>query len=53
MLGREVRRLRNDAMLGAGRHSVHFDAGALPPGLYLCRLRANGITRTHRMLLLR
>ncbi len=53
MLGREVRRLRNDAMLGAGRHSVHFDAGALPPGVYLCRLRANGITRTHRMLLLR
>lgn len=53
LLGREVRRMRNDVMLEAGRHHVRFNAAALPPGVYLCRLAANGATRTHRMLLVR
>lgn len=46
------------ATLAAGRHaegphSVTFDAGALPSGLYFARLSVGQVTATHRMLLMK
>jgi beta-xylosidase len=39
--------------LAAGKHRVKWHAGGLASGLYLCRLEAEGRTRTRRLLLLR
>ncbi len=51
-LGRVVARLADGEGHGAGWHTVRVDAGALPAGVYLCRLEAGGDVRTQRMVLL-
>ena len=52
MLGREVA-LLIDSSIGAGQHSVVFDASHLSNGTYLYRLVAGGESFTGRMLLLK
>jgi hypothetical protein len=37
----------------AGRHQVALDAGPLPGGLYICRLKTAKTERTSRILLLK
>jgi hypothetical protein len=48
--GRRVRVL-HEGPLAAGSHELVFDAGELPSGLYLLRLRAGGLVLTRKMLL--
>ncbi len=50
ILGREVALLA-DGTRAAGEHSVTFEAGDLPSGVYLYRLEANGTSRTRALLL--
>ena len=50
--GREVARLV-DAPLEAGYHDATWDASALPSGVYLYRLCAEGFTQTRRMVLVK
>jgi DNA-binding beta-propeller fold protein YncE len=52
VLGREVARLA-DGPQGAGWHTVRFDGGHLPSGLYLFRLEAGRFTQSRPMLLLK
>ena len=52
VLGREVARLV-DKELSAGWHQARFDAGNLPSGVYLYRIRAGDFHDTGRMLLLK
>ncbi len=42
-----------DGYYAAGRHEAVWDAAALPPGLYLCRLDAGGEGFTRPLLLVR
>ncbi len=51
-LGREVARLV-DGLQPAGRYAVPFDAGDLPSGLYLYRLRSGAFVETRAMVLLK
>jgi hypothetical protein len=51
-LGRNVAALA-DGMMDAGTHSVGFNAGNLPGGVYIARLNANGQTLTRNMLLVK
>jgi choice-of-anchor C domain-containing protein len=41
-LGQEVAALLDHAPLEAGRQSIDFDGGALPSGVYLCRVEMSG-----------
>jgi hypothetical protein len=50
VLGREVRVLA-DGRHTAGRHTVSFEAGNLPSGVYLYRLEAGGKAQTRSLLL--
>ncbi|MEM6783034.1 MAG: PKD domain-containing protein [Bacteroidota bacterium] len=50
--GRAVAQLVDGAM-EAGYHSAAFDASALPSGIYLARLNAEGRTFTERLLVVR
>lgn len=50
--GREVALLA-DGVLEAGRHTVLFDAGSLPSGVYFAELRSGATVAAHRLLLLR
>ena len=59
VLGREVRRLQ-EGVRPPGLHTVRFDGGGLPSGVYLCRLTVEGgrgaaapRTEVQKMLLLR
>lgn len=52
LLGREVAVLA-DGVYPAGRHSVRFDAGSLPSGMYLYRLEAGGTILARTMLFLK
>jgi hypothetical protein len=52
MLGREVERLV-DGSVAAGRHTVTFEAGDLPSGLYVYRLTTPAGSFTQTMLLLK
>jgi enterochelin esterase family protein len=52
LLGREVARLW-DGPAGTGDHSVPFEAGGLPSGVYFYRLTDGKTTETRHMLLLR
>jgi len=52
LLGREVATVFRGPQ-AAGRHTAHFDAGALPAGVYFYRLRIDGATQTRMMTLLR
>jgi photosystem II stability/assembly factor-like uncharacterized protein len=51
-LGREVALLVNGRR-EAGSYTVHFQAGALSSGVYLCRLEAGGFSQTRKMILVR
>jgi len=51
--GREVRTLVHQ-MQAAGAHSVYFDAGGLPSGIYFCRMKAgNDFEESRKMLLIK
>lgn len=52
LLGREVALLSDGEMLEGGSHQRVFDAGALPPGVYVATLTAGGKS-LHRRLVLR
>ena len=52
MLGQEVAVLVND-LKNVGTHEVTWNASALPSGVYLCRLQANGYVETKKMLLIK
>ena len=51
LLGRPVATLVNERQ-AAGRHSVKFDAGGLPSGVYFYRLQAGSFVSTKKMILL-
>ena len=50
--GREVRSLLNNYQ-SAGSHSVLFDGGDLPSGMYFTRLETNGCAQTQKMLMIK
>ena len=52
LLGRRVMTLA-EGVEGAGAHQVALDAGGLPNGLYVCRLRAAGQTLTQTFTVLK
>ncbi len=52
LLGREVKTLVNST-LPSGKHSVNFDAGALPSGVYIYRLHAGSFQQSRKLVLLR
>lgn len=52
VLGRRVATLVNGSM-GAGRHTVTFDARNVASGIYLYRLQAGGTQLTRRMMLIK
>lgn len=52
VLGRKVATLANGRE-SAGVHSVTFDAGRLPSGVYFCRLSTGGKTAVRKMLLVK
>lgn len=52
LLGREVAVLVDDE-LGAGKHSVRWEAGDLPSGIYFYRLRSGSSVETRRLILLK
>lgn len=51
-IGQRIRTLVNRKMK-AGSHSVMFNAGDLPSGVYIYRLKANGVSKSRKMLLLK
>ena len=51
-VGQLVTTLVNGPMT-AGRHTIAFDAGNLPTGMYLYRLEAGSFTAAHKMLLIK
>jgi hypothetical protein len=50
--GREVATIV-DTGYPAGKHTVRFDAGFLPPGVYLCRLAADGKFFNERIIIIK
>ncbi len=52
LTGAKVATLVNGRM-SAGFHSVNFDAGQLPSGVYLYKIKANGFSSTKKMSLLK
>ncbi len=52
LLGREAVTLLNERM-SAGSHTVTWDAGALPSGVYLCQMGAEGFQETRKVVLLK
>jgi hypothetical protein len=52
LLGSKVARLFSGE-LEAGEHSFTWDAQDMPPGMYLCLIRANGSTRQMPLMLVR
>lgn len=53
ILGQEVAVLLNEAEMTAGRHQVTFEAGNLPGGVYIYRLKAGMRSFTGKMTLLK
>lgn len=53
VLGRPVRTPLTNAAQAAGWHEAQFTAQALPPGLYIGQLRANGATTSQRLVVSR
>ena len=51
-VGQQVATLVNST-LAAGRHTVSFDASALPSGLYLYTIKSGTFTATQKMLLVK
>ena len=52
MLGEEVATLVNEKK-SAGKYNVHFNASALPSGVYFYQLSAGNFTQTKKMILLK
>ena len=52
-LGREVQRIFTGQDHDSGRHSIQFDAGELPSGIYFYRLTTPETRITRKMLLVR
>jgi hypothetical protein len=52
VLGQEVATLVNGT-IAAGRHSLNWNSGGLPSGVYLCRMEAGGFMQTQKMVLLK
>jgi hypothetical protein len=52
ILGRQIRTLINERQ-GAGLHSVPFDAGNLPSGIYFYRITAGNFSQTRKMVILK
>jgi len=52
LLGREIAVLVDDAR-PAGRYQVLWDASNFPTGMYICRLSADGVIFTRKLLLIR
>ncbi len=50
--GRKVATLADRAYT-AGTHSVYWDAGDAPSGVYFCRMTADGVAETRRMIVLK
>lgn len=50
--GRKVQQLVNK-VLNAGEHRVNFNAQTLPSGVYIFRLKANNVTLTRKMSLIK
>ena len=48
--GRSIRKLVNETQ-AAGEHTVSFDAGSLPSGVYMYRLEAGAFQATRTMTL--
>ncbi|MEM1096550.1 MAG: T9SS type A sorting domain-containing protein [Bacteroidota bacterium] len=53
MLGREVRVLLDGVRQATGRHTVAFEAAALPSGTYLYRIEAGAFSATGSLVLLK
>jgi hypothetical protein len=51
-IGQQVEILLNNVQ-SKGEHQVRWDATGQPPGLYFCRLTANGHTVTRKMIIAR
>jgi len=51
--GQLVSTVADNQSFTEGSHSVQWDGQSLSPGVYFCRLNANGISQTHRMLLVK
>ena len=51
--GQLVSTIADNQSFDAGIHSVEWDAQSFSPGVYFCRLNADGISQTHRMLMVR
>ncbi len=51
-IGEEVAELVNKTM-EAGKHSVIFNAVELPSGVYFCRMKVEGFTKTTKLLLMK
>ncbi len=51
--GQLVSTLADNQSFEAGTHSVQWNAQSFTPGVYFCRLNADGISQTHRMLMVR
>ena len=52
ILGKEVASLI-DGVVAAGRHSVKWDASALPTGMYLYKLSSGGFVETMKLVLMK
>jgi hypothetical protein len=52
VLGRVIETLE-EGMQNPGEHSVRWDAAGVPAGVYFCRLEAEGLARTMRLVLVR
>ncbi len=51
--GQLVSTIADNQSFDAGTHSVEWNGQSLSPGVYFCRLNADGISQTHRMLLVK
>jgi hypothetical protein len=52
-MGQEVVRLYDGTFLDAGRHTIQFDAGGLPSGIYFYRLIGNNESLHKTMMVTR
>ena len=52
LLGREVAILMH-GMVATGAHTVSFEAGALPSGMYIYKLQTPSFTDIQKMILLK
>jgi hypothetical protein len=50
--GAHVRTLK-DGYMNTGSHRISFNADDLPSGIYIYRLKANGVTQSRKMTLIK